>query len=194
MKKGFLGSVWVLSILAGTIFVVCHEWIFDRNEIDMTLPENWKRMPAQERLDSLDGFLSKNETFFLISKITQLRIRSHLRKMILSREDQLLRDGVRYSLGFRYRVGWMESGLLGLAGFASVWLIYGSVAIAILLVPALPMVHFPYPRLKGVVETLNLPAGRAPAGLTNVRITLFGFLALDEHSKRPKKPGAAWID
>jgi hypothetical protein len=194
MRKGFFRFALVFSILAGTIPLLCHEWFFDETEVDVTLPENWKRMSTQERLDSLDGLLSRNEAFFLLSKIKQFRIGSQLRKMIVGKKDQVLRDGVKYSLSFRYHVGWVESGLLGLAGFVSVWIIYGSIRMAILLVPSLPMVHFPSPRLSGWVESLNFPTWRKPTGLATVRITLFGFLALDERPKRPKKPRAVWID
>jgi hypothetical protein len=194
MGKGFFRSVLVFSILAGTIPLLCHEWFFDKTEVDVTLPENWKRMSTQERLDSLDGLLSRNEAFFLLSKIKQLRIRGQLRKMIVGKEDHVLRDGVKYSLSFRYHVGWVESALLGLAGFASVWIIYGSVRTAILLVPSLPMVRFPSPRLSGWVESLNFPTWREPTGLATIRITLFGFLALDERPQKPKRPQAAWID
>jgi hypothetical protein len=194
MRKGFFRFALVLSILAGAIPIVCHDWFFDKSEVDITLPENWKRMSTQERLDSLGGLLSRNETLLLLSQIKQLRIRSQLRKMIVGKEDQVLKDGVQYSLSFRYHVGWVESGLLGLAGFASVWIIYGSIGMVILLVPSLPTVHFPSPRLSGWVESLNFPAWREPTGLAAVKITLFGFLALDERPKRPKKPRAVWID
>ncbi len=194
MRKGSFRFALVLSILVGVVPLICHEWLFDKGEVDVTLPENWKRMSTQERLDSLDGLLSRNEAFFLLSKIKQLRIRSQLRKMIVGKEDQVLRDGVKYSLSFRYYVGWVESGLLGLVGFASVWMIFGSMTMAIPLIPSLPMVHFPSARLSGWVESLNFPTWREPTGLATVKITLFGFLALDERPKRPKKPQAVWID
>jgi hypothetical protein len=194
MRKGPLRFALILSILVGVLPLICHEWLFDKGEVDVTLPENWKRMSTQEKLDSLDELLSRNEAFFLLSKIKQLRIRSQLRKMIVAKKDEVLRDGAKYSLGFRYDVGWVESGLLGLVGFASVWMIYGSIRIAVLLTPSLPMVHFPSPRLRGWVESLNFPAWREPTGLATVKITLFGFLALDERPQRPKKPQAVWID
>jgi hypothetical protein len=109
MRKGFFRFALVFSILAGTIPLLCHEWFFDETEVDVTLPENWKRMSTQERLDSLDRLLSRNEAFFLLSKIKQFRIGSQLRKMIVGKEDQVLKDGVKYSLSFRYHVGWVES-------------------------------------------------------------------------------------
>ena len=194
MRRGFFRFALVLSILAGATTLLCYEWVFNEGEVDITLPENWKRMSTQERLDSLDGLLSKTETFFLVSKIKQLNIRSHLRKMIAGKKDEVLRDGVKYSFGFGYSVGWVESGLLGLVGFASVWMIYGSMRMVPLLIPSSPVIHFPSPRLSRGVESLHFPPWREPAGLASVRITLFGFLALDERPKRPKKPGAAWID
>lgn len=194
LRKGSFRIALVLSILVGLIPLICHEWLFDKGEVDATLPENWKRMSIQEKLDNLDELLSRNEAFFLLSKIKQLRIRSQLRKMIVGKEDQILRNGVKYSFGFCYHVGWLESGLLGLVGFASVWMIYGSIRVAVLLTPSLPMVHFPSRRLRGWVETLNFPTWGEPAGLATVKITLFGFLALDERPQRPKKPQAVWID
>ena len=194
MRKGFFRFALVLSILAGAITLLCYEWVFNKGEVDITLPENWKRMSTQERLDSLDGLLSKTETFFLVSKIKQLNLRSHLRKMIVGKKDEVLRDGVKYSFGFGYSVGWLESSLLGLVGFVSVWMIYGSIRVVTLLIPSSPVIHFPSPRLSGGVESLHFLTWREPTDLASVRITLFGFLALDERAKRPKKPGAAWID
>jgi hypothetical protein len=194
MGRGFFRFALVLSILAGATTLLCYEWVFNEGEVDITLPENWKRMSTQERLESLDGLLSKNETFFLVSKIKQLNIRSHLRKMIVGKKDEVLRDRVKYSFGFGYSVGWVESGLLGLVGFASVWMIYGSIRVVTLLIPPSPVIYFPSPRLSGGAESLHFLTWREPAGLASVRITLFGFLALDERAKRPKKPGAVWID
>ncbi len=194
MRKGLLKSALVLSILVGAIPILCHQWLFDRGKVDVTLPENWERMSIQERLDSLDRLLSKNEAFFLLSQIKQLRIRSRLRKMVVRKEDQVLRHGARYSLGFQYPVGWVESGLLGLAGFTFVWILYGATRMVILFIRSLPTVRFPSPRLGRWAEPLRFPACREPGGLAGVRITLFGFLVLDERPKRPKKPGAVWID
>lgn len=194
IRRGFFRFALVLSILAGAVTLLCYEWVFNKGEVEITLPENWKRMSTQERLDSLDVLLSKDETSFLVSKIKQLNIRSQLRKMIVGKKDKVLRDGVKYSFGFGYSVGWVESGLLGLVGFASVWMIYASIRVVTLWIPSSPVIHFPSPRLSRGVESLHFLTWREPAGLASVRITLFGFLALDEQPKRPKKPGAAWID
>ncbi len=194
MRKELLKFALVLSILAGAIPVLCHEWLFDKGEVDITLPESWTRMSTQERLDSLDGLLTKNEAFFLLSRIKQFKIRSQLRKMIVSKEDQVLRHEAKYSLSFRYDIGWVESGLLGLAGFTSIWILYGSTWMVILFIRSLRTVRFPSPGLGGWAEPFLFPTWREPAGLAGVRITLFGFLALDERPKRPKKPGGVWID
>jgi hypothetical protein len=193
LQKVFFRFILILSVLAGTIIPLCHEW-FDKSEVDVDLPQNWKRMSIKEKLDSLDGLLSKNATFYLLSKIKQLNIRRQLRKMIIDKEDEVLRDGLKYSFGFRFYVGWKELGLLGLVGFVSVWIIYGVVKVVILLIPSAPIIHFPSPPLTGRVESLNFPIWCGPLGLPSVRITLFGFLALEERPKRPKKPGAVWID
>jgi hypothetical protein len=193
IQKGFFRFTLVLSILFGIIIPLGHEW-FDKSEVNVDLPQNWKRISIQEKLDSLDGLLSKNATFYLLSKIKQLNIRRQLRKMIVDKEDEVLKDGFKYSFCFRFYVGWKELGLLGLAGFVSVWIIYGVVKVVILLIPSAPIIHFPSYPLTGRVESLNFPIWCGPLGLPSVRITLFGFLALEERPKRPKKPGAVWID
>lgn len=194
MRKVFFRFAFVLSILAGGIPILCHEWFFDSNEVDVTLPHHWKRMSTQEKLDSLDGLLSKNEAFFLLSRIKQLRIRSQLRKIIVDKKDELLKDGAQYSCGFRYDVGWLEAALLGLVGFALVWVIYASIRLAAFLIPLEPMVRFPSRRLRGQVESLHFPARRTSLGRSSVRITLFDLIALEEVPKRPSKPAAVWID
>jgi hypothetical protein len=193
-RKAFFRFAFVLSILAGAIPILCHEWFFGRTEIDVTLPDHWKRMSTQEKLDSLDGLLSKNEAFFLLSRIKQLRIRSQLRKMIVDKKDELLKDGAQYRFGFRYNVGWLEASLLGLVGFASVWVIYASMRVAAFLIPPEPMIRFPSRRLREQVESLHFPARWTPLGRSSVRITLFGLLTLEEGPKRPRKPAAVWID
>jgi hypothetical protein len=194
IRKGFLGFTLVLSVLVGIITPLYHERIFDKCEVDVALPENWKRISVQERLDSLDRLLSKNAPFFLVSKIRQLNIRKQLTKMIIDKEDDILRGGRQYRFAFRFFVGWEELALLGLVGFASVWVIYGSVRVLTLLIPSAPLRHFPSPALRERVESLNFPMWREPAGLASVRITLFGVLALEERPKRLKKPAAVWID
>jgi hypothetical protein len=194
MRKVFFRFALVLSILAGAIPILCHERFFNRSEIDVTLPDHWKRMSLQQKLDSLDGLLSKNEDFFLLSRIKQLRIRSQLRKVIVDKKDELLKEGAQYSIGFRYDLGWLEAGLLGLVEFASVWVFYASMRVATFLIPFEPMIRFPSRRLKGRVESLHFPARPAPLGPSSVRITLFGLLALEEGPKRPRKPAAVWID
>lgn len=192
-SKGFYRFTLVLSILVGTITPLCHEWL-DKSEVNVDLPENWKRIPIEEKLDNLDGLLSKKATFFLLSKIKQLNIRRQLRKMIVNKEDEVLRDGFKYSFRFRFYVGWEELGLLGLAGFASVWIIYAVVRVVTLLIPSAPMIHFPLLPLREQVESLYFPIWRESVGPASVRITLFGFLALEERRKRLRKPGAVWID
>ena len=194
MRKVCFRFALVLSILAGAIPILYHEWFFNKREIDVTLPGHWKRMSAQEKLDSLDGLLSKNEAFFPAYRIKQLRVRSQLKKVIVGKKDEVLRDGAQYSLGFRYDVGWLEAGLLGLVGFASVWMIYASTRMVTLLIPLEPLIHFPSPRFSERVESLHFPTRRMPLGLASTRITLFGVLVLEETSKRPNKPGSVWID
>jgi hypothetical protein len=194
LRKGFLKFILVLSILVGGIPSLCHERFFDKTEIDVTLPEHWKRISTQEKLDRLGGLLSKDAPFSLLSGIKQFKIRRQLKKMIVDKEDEVLRDGFHYSFGFRYSPGWEELSLLGLAGFAFVWTLYAVVRVIILLVPSAPMIHFPSLALSGRVESLNLHMGSKPVFLPGVKITLFGFLVLEEEPRRPGKPGAVWID
>src|SRR4030043_1618466 len=129
VRRVFLGLTLVLSVFVGTITALYHERLFNQCEVDVALPENWKRISVQEKLDSLDRLLSKNATFFLVSKIRQLNIRRQLTRMIIDKEDDILRGGCQYRFAFHFFVGWEELALLGLVGFASVWGIYGSVRV-----------------------------------------------------------------
>ena len=116
MRKGVFGFTLILSILFGTMPSLY--WYFEESQVDIKLPENWKEMSDQGKLNSLDGLLLKNATFPLISKIKQLSIRRQFKKMVVGKQDEVLRDGFGYSFGFRFYVGWKELGLLGLVGFA----------------------------------------------------------------------------
>ncbi len=192
-SKGFLRFTLLLSILVGAITPLCHEWL-SKSEVDINLPENWKEMSDQGKLNSLDALFSTNAAFPLLSKIKQLSIRRQFKTMVGGKQDEVLRDGFRYSIGFRFCVGWKELGLLGLVGFASVWMIYAVLRVATWLIPSAPIIHFPSPPLRGRVESLHLPIWREPISLATVRITLFGFLTLEERPQRPPKPGGVWID
>jgi len=194
IRKVLLGVTLVSSVLVGTITALYHERLFNKCEVDVTLPENWKRISVQEKLDSLDRLLSKNATLPLVSEIRQSNIKKQLTKMIADQEDDILRPGRQYRFAFRFFVGWEELVLLGLVGFASVWVIYGSVRVLTLLIPSAPLRQFPSPALRELVELLNFPMWREPTGLASVRITLFGVLALEERPKRLRKPAAVWID
>ena len=194
LRKSFLKFTLVLSVLVGAITPICHERFFDESEIDVSLPENWKRISTQEKLDSLGGLLSKDAPFSLLSGIKQFKIRKQLKKMIVDKEDQVLRDGFNYSFGFRFYLGWEELSLLGLVGFASVWILYAAGRVIIPLIPSAPVIHFPSLFLSGRIESLHFHMGCQPASFPGVKITLFGFLVLEEGPKRPGKPGAVWID
>ncbi|OGP88922.1 MAG: hypothetical protein A2157_01395 [Deltaproteobacteria bacterium RBG_16_47_11] len=194
LRKSLFRFMWVFSILVGAMLPICYEPFFDKSEVDITLPENWKRMPIPEKLNSLDGLLSKNTAFPPLSQIKQLNIRRQLTKMIVGKEDEVLRDGFNYSFGFRFDMGWKELGLLIVAGFASVWIIYMVIRVVTLLTPSTPMIHFPSPPLGGQVESLNFLMRREPVGLASIRITLFSFLVFEERSQGPRRPSAVWID
>lgn len=194
IRKSFFRFTLVLSILVGTIPPLCHEWFFHKGEVDIDLPENWRRMSIQDKLNSLDGYLSKNAPFFLLSEIKQFNIKKQLRKMIVNKEDGILRDGFRYNFSFRFYVGWKELVLLGCVGFISVWIIYAGIRLFTLWIPYTPMIPLPSLPSRGGVESLHFPVGSETSGLASVKITLFYFLALEERPKRPEKPRAVWID
>lgn len=175
MRNGFLKFTLLLSILVGVIPPIFHERLFDKNEVDITLPDRWNQMSTREKLDCVGELLSKNESLFLLSEIKQLNVRRHLRKMIVDNEDAVLRNGFQYTFGFRYDLGWKELSLLGAAGFASVWALYAVTNVIILLIPSKVMVHFPMPPLRGRIKSLN-------------------FLFHDKEPRRPPKPTAVWID
>ena len=82
IRKGFFGLTLILSILFGTIPPLCHKWYFEESQFDINLPENWKEMSDQAKWNSLDGLLSKNATFPLLSEIKQLNIRKQFKKMV----------------------------------------------------------------------------------------------------------------
>src|SRR4030042_2464678 len=145
MRNGSLQFRVLLSILVGVIPPIFHERFFDKNEIDVTLPDNWNRISTQEKLDHLGGLLSKNAPFFLPSEIKQFKIRRQLKKMIVDKEDEALRDGFHYSFGFHFNLGREELGLLGLAGFSSFWILYVVMRGIIFLIPPAPVIHFPLP-------------------------------------------------
>ncbi len=194
LEKTLFRFTLVLSILVGAGLPICHEWFLDKSEVDVNLPENWRQLSIQEKLNSLDGLLSKKATFSPLSKITQLNIRRRLKKVVIGNEDEVLREGYHYRFGFRFDIGWKELSLLGITGFASVWMIYLTIRGVIFLIPYAPIVHFPSPPSGGRVESLHFLMRPEPDSLTHVRITLFSFLVLEERPNRPKKPNGVWID
>jgi len=194
IQKGLLKFTLVLSVFVGAFTSIYHERFLDKSEIDVTLPENWQRMSTQEKLSGLGGLLSKGAPFSLLSEIKQFRVRRQLKKMIVDKEDEVLRDGFNYRIGFRFYLGWEELGLLGLAGFTSVWILYVAGSVITLLIPSAPMIRFPSPPLGARIDSLSFHLWCKPAFHPSVRITLFGFLVLEESPKRPGKPGGVWID
>jgi len=194
MRNGFLKFTLLLSILVGVIPPIFHERFFDKNEIDVTLPDNWNRMSTQEKLDRLGGLLSKSAPFSLLSEIKQLNIRRHLKKMIVDKEDEVLRDGFHYSFGFHFNLGKEELSLLGLAGFASVWILYVVMRGIIFLIPSALMIHFPLSPLHGRIRFLNFRKKYKLASFLSVKTILFSSLVREEEPKRPAKPRAVWID
>lgn len=195
IRKGLLTFTLVLSILVGAFVSISHERFFDKSEIDVSLPESWQRMSTQEKLNSLGGLLSKDASLPLLSEIKQFKIRRQLKKMIVNKEDEVLRHGSNYRVGFHFYLGWEELILLGLAGFASVWILYVAGSVTILLIPFAPTIPFPSPPLNGRIDSLNFHMWRKqPAYLPSFKITLFSFLVLEEDPKRPGKPEAVWID
>jgi hypothetical protein len=192
-RKGYFRLTLGFSIFVGIIIFLYHGWFFDKIEVDVTLPENWKGMTLQEKLDNLDGLLSKDATFFPISRIKQSGIRRQFKKMIVGKEDELLRDGCHYSFAFCYHVGWEKLGLLGLVGFASVWMIYGLARGVILLIPYTLIKYFPSPPSKEGVACPGFLTVSGQTGLDSVSETPL-LPALEERPKKPRKPEALWID
>jgi len=193
IRKGYFRFTLVLSIFVGIIIPFYQECFFDKSEIDISLPENWKRMPIQEKINNLDKILSKDSPFFLLDKIKQFKMRRQLKKMIVNKEDEVLRDGFNYSFSFCFYIGWEELSLLGLVGFASVWMIYALARVVILLIPYTLIRHFPLPPSKERLESLKFPILGEPVSSDSVRETPI-VLAPEELPKRPRKPGAVWID
>ena len=194
IRKGFPKFTLALSILVGVCTFICHDRFFDKNEIDVTLPDNWNRMSTQEKLDRLGGLMSRDAPFSLLPEIKQFKIRRQLKKMVVDKEDEVLRDGFHYSFGFHFNLGREELSLLGLAGFISVWVLYIAVRVIILLILSAPMIHFPLPPLRTRIKFLNFRQRHKLASFLGVRITLFSFLVREEEPKRPAKPRAVWID
>jgi hypothetical protein len=193
IRKGYFRFTLALSISVGIIIPLYQGWFFDKSEVDISLPENWKQMPIQEKINNFDKILLKDSPFFLLDKIKQFKIRRQLKKMIVDKEDIILRDGFNYSFSFRFYIGWEELSLLGMVGFASVWVIYALARVVILSIPYTPVRHFPLPPSKKRLESLKFPILGEPASSDSVRKTPV-FLAPEELPKRPRKPGAVWID
>jgi hypothetical protein len=195
IRKGYLRFAWIFSLLVGIILLLYYGWFFDKNEVNINLPENWKQMSFQEKLDNLDEILSEDGPFFLISKIKHLQIRRLLKKLMVDKEDEWLQAGSRYSFSFRFNLGWGELGLLGLVGFASVWMIVGLARGVVLMIPYAyaPLRHFPPLSPKEGIESLPFPILSEPAGFDSVRETSI-VLAPEEQPKRPRKPAAVWIE
>jgi hypothetical protein len=59
---------------------------FEENQIDVTLPGNWKEMSHRAKLNHLDEILLKDATFPVISKIKQLSIRHQFKKWLWENE------------------------------------------------------------------------------------------------------------
>ena len=193
IQKGYMRFTLVLSIFVGIIIPLYQECFFDKSEVDINLPENWKRMSIQEKLNSLDKISSKDSPFLPLDKIKQFKMRRQLKKMIVNKKDEVLRDGFHYSFSFGFNIGWEELSLLGLIGFVAVWMIYALARGVVLLIPYTPMRHFPLPPSKVRLESLKFPILGEPVSPDSVRKTPI-VLAPEEPPKRPRKPGAVWID
>lgn len=194
IQKSLLGITLISSILMGILLPLSHEWLFDKGEVEIILPENWRQMAIQDKLNCLDQGLSKNVPFPLLSEIQQFNIRRQFKKMIVDKKDGVLREGFKYHFSFRFHIGWKEWGLLGGFGFVSVWIFFGCVKITHLLIPCTPMTHFPAPPSSGRVESLHFLVARPTGGLPYVKISLFFFLVLEERFKKPEKPRRGGVE
>jgi len=140
IKKGFLRLTLVVSIILGILTPLCQNWIFDKREVTVRVPEDWEKKSIQERLNSIDElFLLNNhivwddgtETISVLSlpKMEQWNIKRQFKEKIISEaKDPKIKKGEKpmkiFAYSFSFKVGWRELGLLGFVGFASVWIIY----------------------------------------------------------------------
>jgi hypothetical protein len=177
MQNRCFKAALVFSTLAGACTVACYGQFFSTGCVDVILPENWQRMSAQEKLDSLGGLLSEGSLFIPISEIEQFKIRRQLKKMIVNREDAVLGDGFNYRFGFRYDLGWEELSLLGLVGFASVWMLYVAARTILLLVPTVKGIRFRLLPSDGRRRSLNVDKRRETSFFPVLRgsILVFSF-------------------
>jgi hypothetical protein len=192
-RKGYFRFILVLSILIGIIFPLYQGLFFDKSEANISLPNHWKQMPHQEKINNIDNMLLKDSPFLLLDKIKQFKMRRQLKKMIVEKESIMLRNGFHYNLSFSYYIGWEELGLLGMAGFIGVWIIYAFARVVIFLIPYAPKRHLPSPPSKERLESLRFPILGEPVSPEGVSKTPFR-LGPEEIPKRPRKPGAVWID
>jgi hypothetical protein len=195
IRKGYFRFAWVFSLLVGIILFLYYGWFLDKNEVNINLPENWRQMSFQEKLDNLDEILSRDEAFLLISKIKHFKIRRQLEKMIVNKEDEWLRAGSHYGFSFRFNLGWEELGLLGLVGFSSVWMIVGLTRGIVFVIPYAyaALGHFPPLPSNEKVGSLPFSIMGEPAGSDRVR-EISIVLPHEERPKRPRKPQAVWIE
>ena len=149
-RKGFFRLTLVLSILIGIATPSCHNWIFEKSEVNGAFPDDWSKRSLQEKINSIDRVLSINNSFLLLPKIEQLNIRRQLKEQIIS--DAKIQEewekatpvegrkrivdpldvetskhpidllSGRYFISFK--PGWKELTFLAIVGFASPWLIY----------------------------------------------------------------------
>ncbi len=194
MQNRFFKVALVFSILAGACTAACYGRFFSTASVDVILPENWQRMSAQEKLESLGSLLSKGSLFIPISEIKQVKIRRQLKKMIVNGKDAVLEDGFNYRFSFRYDLGWEELSLLGVVGFASVWMLYVAARTIVLLVPAVTGISFRSLPSDVWVASLNPDRRREIDFLPSVKKGGFSFFAPPKSPKRPEKPRAVWID
>lgn len=125
LRKGFFRLTLVLSIIAGIIPPLCHEWFLGKSEkIEVALPQSLESKSLNEKLDWIDDFLSHKAAFFLLSKAKQINMKRQLKEQIINEEKK--KD--EWS---KYRVyvvssngGWVELGFLAIVGFAFTWLVY----------------------------------------------------------------------
>ena len=194
VRENLLKLSLILSILIGVMIPVFHERFFDPINVDVHLPENWRRMSTQEKLDCMGGLLSADTPFPLLAKIRQWNIKKQFKKMIVDKRDEVLRDGFQYRFSFRYHLGREELSLLGLAGLALVWMMYLSVRAIVFFIPSAPIVLYPLSPWKDRIETLQIGLSRQPDRLPGAPIPLPGLLSYEGGTKRPEKPRAVWID
>jgi len=136
IRKGFFRLTLVLSIIVGMISPLCLDWIFDKREVTIKVPEGWITKTTQEKLNSIDELFSSNEiiewddgtkTLGVLSlpKMEQWNIKRQFKRRIISERPRPEDKRVKFiGYSFSFKAEWIELSFLAFVGFVSTWFIY----------------------------------------------------------------------